>query len=342
MEGLDKNAMKQAKRRWDSVAKPLGSLGVFEDIIINIAGVYKTADVDIRKRCVLVFCADNGVVEEGVTQCGSEVTAAVAENLAKGVTAVCIMAQTAGADVIPVDVGMNTGVICEGIIRKKAGNGTKNIANGPAMTKEQFDMAFNTGRELAGKMKKHGYQLIVTGEMGIGNTTTAAAVASVLLEARPEEITGKGSGLTDDGLKRKIEVIKQAININSPDKKDAKDVIMKVGGFDIAAMAGAFVGGAEHRIPVIIDGVISAAAALAAIMIEPLCRDFMIASHISAEPAAARIMAAIGKNPPIHAGMRLGEGTGGVALLPLLDMAAAVYNSAATFSDSDIEEYKEL
>ena len=340
MEGLNKEAMQRAREKWDRVAKPLGSLGILEDICVQLAGIYGSEDFSLDKKCVAVFCADNGVVCEGVTQCSSDVTAAVARNLVQGRTSVCLMAEVAGAAVLPVDAGMNTEV--EGLLSIKSRRGSENIACKAAMTRAEFDSVFSAAERLVLRLKEEGIGMIVTGEMGIGNTTTAAAVICALLGESPADITGRGSGLTDEGLRRKTEVIMQALKTNRPPKNDAAEVIRRVGGFDIAAMAGVFSGGAKYRVPIVIDGVISAAAALAASKITPACLDFMIASHVSAEPAAEKVLAALGKYAPIRAGLRLGEGTGGVALLPLLDMTLSVYNSAATFDSSGIEQYEHL
>lgn len=337
---LDECAMKHTKKRWDSIAKPLCGLGKFEDCIIRIAGISGTPKVDISKRAAIVMCADNGVVEEGVTQTTQDVTAIVAENFSKGETSLCAMARIAGADVFPVDIGVKSDI--PGVKNCKIAYGTKNILKEPAMTREEAARAVNAGVECVRELAERGYKIIVTGEMGIGNTTTSSAVAGVLLGKTAKEVTGRGAGLSSEGLHRKIEVIKSAIEKHKPDADDALDVISKVGGFDIAALAGVFIGGSVYRIPIVIDGLISAAAALCAARLEPECVDFMIASHSSKESASELILSELGKSAVIYADMCLGEGTGAMMLLPLIDMALAVYNEMATFSDIEIEEYKEL
>lgn len=338
----DEFAMEQAKKRWDSIAKPLGSLGLLEDALIRVAGLTGDVSCDLSKKGVLVFCADNGVVAQGVTQTGSEVTAVVAENLTRAQTSVCRMARVAGATVIPVDVGMNTVVDVPGLFQKKAGMGTKDISVGPAMEEEQFFSALETGIELVRECKENGYHLLATGEMGIGNTTTSSAVASVLLGLPPEKVTGKGAGLSDSGLLRKVEVIREAIRVNAPDPSDPFDVVRKVGGFDIAGIMGAFLGGALYGVPVLADGFISCVAALCAVRACSEAKKAVFASHVSAEPAGHMVLEALGLEPLITARMRLGEGTGAVAAMPLFDMAAAVYRGMSTFSDIEIEEYKPL
>jgi len=338
----DSVAARSAKSRWDSLAKPIGSLGLLEDSIVRIAALTGTDDVRLGKRAVFVFCADNGVVKEGVTQTGPEVTAVVAANLAKGDTSVCRMASIVRCEVVPVDMGMLAPVEDERVLRRRIAAGTGNIAEGPAMTREGALNAIIAGVELVKEYKDKGYGIIATGEMGIGNTTSSSAVAAVLLGKPVTEVTGRGAGLSDEGLRRKISAIERAIEINRPDASDTIDVLMKVGGFDIAAMAGAFLGGAIYRVPIIVDGFISAVSALIAKRICPNSISAVFPSHVSAEPAGMIVLNALGLMPLITAGMRLGEGTGAVALLPLLDMALSVYNDMRTFDDTGIEAYVPL
>ena len=210
----------------------------------------------------------------------------------------------------------------------------------PAMTPEQAKQAILTGIQLVEERKKEGYRIIATGEAGIGNTTTSSAILSVLLDVPVEQVTGRGSGLTDEGLLRKQNAIKRAIEVNQPDASDVLDVLSKVGGFDIAGMVGAFLGGALYHVPIIMDGFISGVAALCAVRLCPFVKGYIIPSHISAEPAGQMLMQALGFEPVIHANMRLGEGTGAVALMPLLDMALSVYRNAASFDDINVEAYE--
>ena len=337
---LDKAAMEMAAKRWDSIAKPLHSLGKMEKLVIQIAGITGSADVSVKKRALVPMCADNGVVEEGVTQTGQEVTAIVAENFLSGATSACVMSRQCGTDVIPVDIGMvvDTKVPTD----LKIACGTANMTKEPAMSREQAVQALEAGIEMVRRLKEEGYELLATGEMGIGNTTTSSAVAAVLLDRPIEEMTGRGAGLSGDGLTRKINAIKKAIEVNAPDPEDAIDVLAKVGGFDIAGMAGMFLGGAALGVPVVIDGFISCVAALIAQRICPTAREYMIASHVSKEPAARLILEALGKEAVIHGEMCLGEGSGAVALFPFLDMGIAVYDSMSTFEDIHVEQYEEL
>ena len=337
---LDEQAVENAEKKWNSIAKPLHSLGVFEDIVKNIAGIQGTQNIDIKKRCVLVMCADNGVVCEGVTQTGQEVTAVVTENFAKGATSVCAMARNIGADVVPIDVGVARDV--DGVVNKKISYGTKNMLHEKAMTYEQAKEAVQVGIDCVKELSEKGYKIIVTGEMGIGNTTTSSAVASVLMDQPVETMTGRGAGLTSEGLNRKVAAIKKAIELNRPDPADPVDVLAKVGGLDIAGMAGVFLGGAALHMPVLMDGFISCVAALIAMKLCPTAGDYILASHVSKEPAAHLILEHMGKEAILHADMCLGEGTGAVTLFPVLDMAAAVYHSMSTFEDIHVEQYEEL
>ena len=331
------NAGELAKDRWDHVAKPLGSLGKLEEMIVQIADVQETADVCLSPRCVLVFCGDHGVVAEGVTQSGQEVTALVAKSIAEGTANVNLMASAVRADVFAVDMGMAQDV--SGTLRLKNAYGTVNMTKGSAMKRSQTETAVQAGMELVGQMKEKGYQLMATGEMGIGNTTASTALACALLGLEPGEIVGRGAGLSDAGLARKQHAIEHALSVNQPDSRDPMDVLAKVGGYEIAGMVGAFLGGMKHRVPVVIDGVISAVAALIAVRICPECRKYMLPSHMSREPAMVKIVEELGLEPIIHADMALGEGTGAVTLFPLLDMAHRVYAGTHTFDDLGIDAY---
>lgn len=327
-------------KRWNGVAKPLGSLGLLEAQVSRIAGIIGCADVCLDSRAVVVMCADNGVVEEGVTQTDSSVTAIVAGAIVNGTSNINAMADKFNARVIAVDVGMNAEV--PGVLLRKTARGTGNIAKGAAMTEEQAKAALCAGMDIVKDLASQGVKIIVTGEMGIGNTTTAAAISSVLLDRPVEEMTGRGAGLDSAGLSRKIAAIKRAIEINRPDRAKPLELLAKLGGFDIAGMAGLFLGGAVYHVPVVIDGVISAAAAAIAMAIAPDCAGYMLPSHVSKEPAGRALLEHLGLQAPIQAGLRLGEGTGGVLLLPMLDAALAVYDSSHRFDDLPMERYTEL
>ena len=291
---LSKEAMDRAKAHWDGIAKPLHSLGKLEDVLIQIAGITGKEEISIEKRALLTFCADNGVVEENVTQSGQEVTATVAENFLQEKATAAILCRGAHADLFPIDIGMARDTK---VPRYKVAYGTKNMAKGPAMTREEAVRALETGIAVAEEKIAAGYQLMATGEMGIGNTT---------------------------------------------DPSDPIDVLAKVGGFDIAGMAGVFLAGAAHGVPVVMDGFISCVAALLAARIAPFAKDYMIASHVSKEPAAHLLLAELGKEAFLHCDMCLGEGTGAIMIFPILDQANAVYRGMATFDEAQIETYVPL
>ena len=339
IEIIDENARNQCIRRWDSIAKPLHSLGKLEDGISQIAGITGTHQVKLDKRALVIMCADNGVVAEGISQTGSEITALVAENFMDMNSCVCIMSKLNAVDVIPIDIGMNKDTR---VPNRKIAYGTRNLLYEPAMTKEQAIRAIETGIDMVFELKSKGYQIIATGEMGIGNTTTSSAIASVLLDLPVEVVTGRGAGLSPSGMQHKIDVIKKAIVKHKPEKDDPIDVLSKVGGYDIAGLVGIYIGGAAAKLPIVMDGFISSVAALIAIRIESSIQQYLIPSHGSKEAAASLILDAIGVKPYITCDMCLGEGTGAVALLPLLDMGLAVYNQMSTFEQIEMEAYRPL
>ena len=333
----DTAAMSRAKAHWDGIAKPLDGLGKLETALIRIAGITGSENIRLDRRTVLVLCADNGIVQEGVTQTDASVTATMAKRISEHRSSVCLMAKTAHADVIPVDLGMLTRV--EGVRDLHVGNGTENMAEGPAMTDAQALRAIENGILLANERKAAGDNILVTGEMGIGNTSTSAAIASVLLRLPVDDVTGRGAGLSDEGLVRKREAIRRAIEKNRPDPSDAFDVLKKLGGFDLAGLAGLYIGAAMNRMPILIDGLPSSVAALVAARLVPNAKAAMLASHCSKEPVAQAILNELGLDPILFADMKLGEGTGAVCMLPLLDMALSVYNGSVSFSETGIEQY---
>ncbi len=337
----DAGSMEKAKQRWKTVGKPLFSLGKLEDAVIRIAGIKGKPVYSLGRKGLVIMCADNGVVAEGVTQTGQEVTAIVAENFTKKETSVCLMAEVAGVDLFPVDIGMVADVPAVTRPEYKVAYGTKNMLKGPAMTREQAAQAVLNGIRIVRELAEKEYDILATGEMGIGNTTTSSAVVSVLLEKDVETVTGRGAGLSAEGLRRKVQVIREAIRLNEPDRKDALDVLAKVGGLDIAGLAGVFLGGALCHIPVMIDGFISSAAALCAVRMAPECRDYMLASHRSGETAGGMVLDALGLSEFIDCNMSLGEGSGAVAAMPLLDMGLSVYLKMSTFEEIKVEQYEE-
>ena len=336
----DPDIYREIRRRWDAVAKPIDSLGDFEEMTARIGAVQKNADPDLRRKCVIVLCADNGIVQEGVSQAGQEVTLAVARAMGQRTSSICRMAKRAGVDVIPVDIGICTKEEIPGVQNRKVVCGTANFAKEPAMRTGEVLEALQVGMDLAGEAKQNGCSLICTGEMGIGNTTTSAAVAAALLHESVQEMTGRGSGLDNARFTKKVRIIEEAIKQYDLYHADVLSVLSAVGGADLAGMAGIMIGGAAYGVPVVLDGVISCTAALAAVRLLPAVRDVLIASHVSREPAAHRILTALGLKPVIHAGMGLGEGSGAVMLCALLDIAMALYEDQLTFEELEIEQYQ--
>lgn len=332
-------AMERAWSHWNNLALPLHSLGRLQDTVVRIAGMTGTHQVRLEKKALVVMCADNGVVEEGVTQSGQEVTKIVAENFLQEKATAAILCKKAGADIFPVDIGIAAD---SKLINRKIAYGTKNMAKEPAMTREEAKKAVEVGISMAEELKEKGYSILATGEMGIGNTTTSSAITSVLLGVDAAEVTGRGAGLTSAGLEKKIQVIRSAISLHQPDREDVIDVLSKVGGFDIAGMAGLFIGGAALGMPVVADGFISCVAALCAVRMCPAVKDYVITSHKSKEPATTMLLDALQIPVFLDCDMCLGEGSGAVAIYPLLDMALAVYNSMSTFADNEMDNYVPL
>lgn len=328
------------KKRWDSIAKPLHSLGWMEDSIARIAGAQHSAEVRTCRKILIPMCADNGIVEEGVTQTGQEVTAIVAENFLDVKSCAAIMCRMSGADIRPIDIGM--AVDTPRVEKRKVAYGTKNFAKEPAMTREEAVRAIETGIALVSELKEEGYDLIATGEMGIGNTTTSSAVAASLLGVNAEEMTGRGAGLSSAGLVKKIRVIQEAIDRWDLTRQDALTVLSCVGGFDIAGIVGLYLGGARYHIPVLIDGFISSVAALLAVRLCPQAKEYMLATHVSKEPASRRILSELGLSPALDAGLCLGEGSGAAAAFPLIEMASEIYHKMSTFEQISVEAYQEL
>lgn len=338
----DASAMRRTQENLDKLCKPLSSLGKLEAHLVKIAGITGSTRFDFSKKAVAVFCADNGVVAQGISQTGQEVTAIVAENLTTGDTCVCAMSRVAGADVIPVDIGIATDLNAPGLLLRKVMPGTRDLSREPAMCREEAIQALEVGIELALELKDRGYGLAAIGEMGIGNTTTSAAMTAVFLGLPVAEVTGPGAGMPQEGVKRKIRLLEEALALHRPNPDDPLDVLSKVGGLDIAGMAGFCLGGAVCGLPVLLDGVISCVAAVTAYKLAPTVTGYLLPSHVSAEPAGRYLLEHLGLDPLLHAGMRLGEGSGAVACFPLYDMIDAVYDQMVSFGDEGMEPYEKF
>lgn len=338
----DKEIYKKVLSNFDHVAKPIDGLGRFEVLTAQIGAIQGTEIIDISKKAVIIMCADNGIVEEGISQSGQEVTLAVVRNMADRKSSVGKMAEIVGADTIPVDIGINYQDSIPGVLNKKISLGTRNFRNEPAMTEQEAIKAIFTGIEMVFECKEKGYKILATGEMGIGNTTTSSAVVAALLGCEAAEVTGRGAGLNDEKLVHKQKVIAEAIDKYELKEADALQILETVGGFDIAGLTGVCIGGALYHIPIVLDGVISMTAALLAERIVPKTKEYLIPSHKGKEPAVERLAKELELEPVVDGNMALGEGTGAVMMFSLLDIALNVYQDRTTFSDIKIEQYERL
>ena len=332
---LDRSAMTAAEEYQARLAKPPGSLGRLEEISIQLAGITGRVHNALNKKQLLVFAADNGVVAEGVSSAPQSVTKQQTINLMRGKTGAAVLAKHFGCGLTVCDVGVNADIYESTILNRKIAYGTQNICTGPAMTREQTLQAILTGAEIARTVDA---DVIGVGEMGIGNTTTSSAVLAVLLGADVEAVTGRGGGITEESFRKKKAVIRTAIEVNRPDRDDVVGVLSKVGGFDLAAMCGAFLGAAAARRPAVIDGLISAAAALCAVRLCPNVRGYLVPSHASFEIGYRLAMEAMDLRPLFDLGMRLGEGSGCPLAFQVLDAACAVINDMATFDEAGIND----
>lgn len=343
----DKAVYKKARENWDLISKPIDGLGDFEDLVSRIAAMKGSADYSLIERYLIVFCADNAIVEEGVSQCGQEITRQVAVALSKNESSSNTLAKSVNAKVVAVDVGINSKDKIEGIIDRKVAFESKNFLKEPSMSADEVIAAINTGIEMVAGLKAKSADIILTGEMGIGNTTTSTAVLCSLLNLDVDLITGKGAGLNDEGLLRKKKVIREGVEKYRSDLESISDLkersfatLRCLGGLDIAALCGVFIGGAIYKIPVVIDGLISAVSALLAEYMVSGSKDYMIASHEGREHGVKEVLGLLGKKAYIKGNMALGEGTGALMLLPLIDSSLYFYKNALRFENAGIENYE--
>ena len=337
---LEQADIDRALAKWNAVAKPLGSLGLLEDAVTQLCAMTGSLRPEIKKRCVVMFCADNGVVAECVTQTGSEVTAIVAKYVCTHDTSVCKMAEIAHADVFPVDMGMVTAVDDSRIWNRRIAAGTQDMLHGPAMTREQAIQGIETGIEAAAELAGRGYGLLATGEMGIGNSTPATAINCALFGFAPDEATGPGAGSDPERVRHKAAIVRRALEVNAAALKgDGVDILAALGGFELAIMAGIMLGAASRSLPILVDGFICSAAYAAAVRICPLVAQYAILSHASAEPGHVPALGALDSGTPLlHLDMRLGEGTGGAVAYHLLRCAVNIFNEMATFAEAQVDE----
>ena len=333
---LEKKYMQQAQARLDRLIKPTGSLGKMESICAQLAGIYGKKYFDTSKKIIISFAGDHGVYEEGVAPDPQNITILQFQNFPKRINGVGTISKFVGADVLAVDVGINCDEKIEGVLDYKIRKGTSNMAKGPAMTRKEAEKCISIGIEMAEKCIQDDYTVIGIGEMGIANTTPSTAIISVFADCDPKEITGMGAGLKKELIMHKADVIRKSIELNKPNPKDAIDVLSKVGGFEIGAMAGVIIGCAANRIPVVLDGFISYAAALLAYHINPKTKEYMIASHLSAEPGAKKALDMMGLKAFLDMDMRLGEGSGSALAFNIIEASNYVYKNMATFDEIDM------
>lgn len=336
---LDERAMSEAMTRQDNLTKPQGSLGQLESLSIQVAGIKGEAKPRIIHKVIFTLAGDHGVTRSGVSAYPSEVTPQMLYNFLRGGAAINVLARQVGARVIVADLGVASTLERHPQLKdKKVGMGTRNMVEGPAMSREQAIRSIEAGMELVEDELTRGMDILGTGDMGIGNTTPSSAIAAAITGADVSKVTGRGTGLDDEGWRRKVQMIEKALDINRPDPKDAIDVLSKVGGFEIGGIAGLILAGARYRIPVVIDGFISGAAALIATSLAPHIKPYLIASHQSAEPGHKRILEHLGLKPLLNLDLRLGEGTGGALGIFLVEASLKILNEMATFAEAGVSE----
>lgn len=330
----------QIKNNWDLIAKPLDSLGKLENLISQIGAIQKKLCPSVKKSIALILCSDNGIVEEGVSQSEQNVTKICAKNIAAKKTTVGIIAKTSHTKIKVVDLGINSSQKIKNVLDKKIRKGTRNFAKESAMTFDEMLRAIKIGEELVKECKKKNYNIICVGEMGIGNTTTSAAIVSSILKCDVKKIVGRGAGLSDEGLRKKISVIQNAIKKYNLYEKNPLEILQTVGGFDIAGMIGIFLGAKKYELPVVLDGVVSFAAALVAQSLDSEITKYLIPSHKSREPLVNEIIKNLNLSPVLDADMALGEGSGAVLMMNIIKVALEVYKKSVPFKKSGVEQYK--
>ncbi len=339
---LDKGAMAEAQARQDQLTKPPGSLGRLEELSVQLAGIQGKSIPQIRHKVIITMAGDHGVVAEKVGNWPQEVTAQMVYNFLNGGAGINVIARQVGARVVVVDMGVATELGPNPqLLSRKIAPGTQNITQGQAMTREQAVKAIETGMEIVAAEVAKGLDIVGTGDMGIGNTTASSAICAVMIGKPVAEVTGRGTGITDEQLVHKIEVIERALAVNHPDPRQPLDVLAKVGGFEIGGLVGVMLGAAAHRIPVVIDGFISGAAALIATALSPKLKDFLIAGHVSVEAGHKWLLRHLGLKPLLDFDMRLGEGTGAALGIFLAEASARVLAEMATFAEAGVSQEEE-
>ncbi len=335
----DASSIAASKIRQSSLTKPPGSLGKVEDLSIRLAGIYRTSTPTIGKKMIFTMAADHGITEEGVSAYPSEVTAQMVMNFANGGAAINVLAKHVDAEIKVIDVGVKSEMEWpHNIVRRKVKHGTDNFAIGPAMTHDEARTVIEIGAELAESAVADGVNAIAIGDMGIGNTTAASAITSVLTGRSVSDVTGRGTGIDDTRLATKVAVIEKSLKLNSPDSSNGLDVLSKIGGLEIGGLAGVIIGAAANRVPVFLDGFVSSSAALIADVISPKCRGYMIASHLSVEPGHAVLLKHLGLTPLLDLNMRLGEGTGAALAMSIAEASCKILGDMATFEGAKVSK----
>lgn len=338
---LDADAMARARARQSRLTKPEGSLGRLEDLAIRLAGMTGVLAPDLSRKSIVVMAADHGVCAEGVSAYPSSVTAQMVANFARGGAAINVLARTVGAEVVVADLGVAGEVPASGILHRSLGRGTANMVLEPAMSREAAVGAIEAGIAIARDLVGAGAALLGTGDMGIGNTTSSSAIVASITGHPAASVTGRGTGIDDATLARKVGVVERALALHRPDPADPIGVLAAVGGFEIGGLAGLILGAASLRTPVVVDGFISGAAALLATELSPLARDYMVAAHRSVEQGHRVVLERLELAPVLNLDMRLGEGTGCALAMPILDAAARVPREMATFDEAGVSERSE-
>jgi len=339
IEPLNRKAMEEARKRQDNLTKPQGSLGQLESLSIQIAGIKGNPRPRIAHKVIFTLAGDHGITQEGVSAYPSEVTSQMVYNFLREGAGINVLSRLVGVKVVVADLGVAS--VLErhkGLKDKKVAMGTQNMAKGPAMSCEEAIRSIEAGIELVEEELVRGIDILGTGDMGIGNTTPSSAIAAFITGADVVTVTGRGTGLDDDGLKRKLNIIQKALNVNRPDPKDPIDVLSKIGGFEIGGIAGVILAGARHRIPVVLDGFISGAAALIATSLSPQVKPYLIASHQSAEKGHKIILEYLGLKPLLNLDLRLGEGTGAALGIFLVEASLKILDEMATFAEAGVSE----
>jgi nicotinate-nucleotide--dimethylbenzimidazole phosphoribosyltransferase len=335
---IDQASAELARARQSQLTKPAGSLGRLEELSVRLAGMQANPLPSVERKTVIVMAADHGVASEGVSAYPAEVTAQMVHNFLRGGAAINVLARQAGARVTVVDIGVAADFKrLPGLVDRKVARGTGNILKGPALTLAQAHQALQAGMDVLAEEAGRGLDLVATGDMGIGNTTPSTAIASLMTGLPVAQVTGRGTGVDDAGLTRKIRVIEAAISLNQPNPADAMDVLCKVGGLEIAGLAGVMIAAAARRIPVVVDGFISTAAAMIASGLAPAVRDYLISAHRSVEIGHTAMLQHLGLEPLLDLEMRLGEGTGAVLAFHLLEAATRILREMATFDEAGVD-----